>query len=351
MLRFAHPQYFYLYWLIPLLGLFLIWSFRHKRQLLRRLGDEELINKLTASVSRSKQVWKAVLVLFALSLLILGLADPQIGTRLEEVKREGIDIFVAIDVSKSMLAEDVAPNRLDKAKHEVGNFISNLQGDRIGLIAFAGLAFVQCPLTLDYSAAKLFLNEIDVGTVPQPGTAISAAIKTARRSFVKKELKHKVLILITDGEDHEGDPVEEAKEAAKEGVVIYTIGIGSPQGAPIPEYDRYGNRTGYKRDREGRIITTKLDAETLQKIAFETGGKFYISSAGNTELGKIFQEISGMEKKELASREFTQFEDRFQIFLLIALVLLVVETLLSERRSLRRLQFSELREGIEMERG
>lgn len=338
MLRFAHPEYFNLYWLIPLLGILLIWAFRYKRRLLQRLGDEELITRLTDSVSRRKQILKPVLVLLALSFLILALADPQIGTRLQEVKREGIDIFVAIDVSKSMLAEDVAPNRLERAKHEVDNFIDYLQGDRIGLIAFAGLAFVQCPLTLDYSAARLFLDEIDIGTVPQPGTAIAEAIKTARRSFVKQELKHKVLILITDGEDHEGQPTEEAEEAAKEGVVIYTIGIGSPQGAPIPEYDRYGNRIGYKKDRQGRIVTTKLDVETLQQIAYKTGGEFYIAGPGNKELSDILTEISRMEKKELASREFTQFEDRFQIFLFLGLIVLIVETLMSERRKIKRLR-------------
>jgi Ca-activated chloride channel family protein len=265
-------------------------------------------------------------------------ADPQIGTKLEEVKREGIDIFMALDVSKSMLAEDIAPNRFEKARHEISNFVDRMRGDRVGLIVFSGLAFVQCPLTLDYSASKLFLEDIYIGIVPQPGTAISEAIKTAQRSFVTKELKHKVLIIITDGEDHEEDPVEVAKEAAKEGIIIYTVGIGSPQGAPIPEYDRLGNRIGYKKDRSGQIITTRLDIPTLEKIAFETDGKFYISTTGETELDKIYDDIAAMEKKELSSREFTQFEDRFQIFLAIVLVLLVTETLLSERRTIKRIR-------------
>lgn len=335
MLRFAYPYFFQLYWLLPVIVLFFIWSFRRKRRLLQKIGDEELVEQLTRSVSRAKQVWKAVLVVLAFATLVFALADPQIGTKLENVKRKGVDIFIALDVSKSMLAEDVAPNRLEKAKHEISTFIDRLQGDRIGLICFAGIAFVQCPLTLDYSAAKLFLSEIDTDIIPQPGTAVSNAITTAISSFVSKELKHKVLILITDGEDHEGKPVEAAKKAAGEGVVIYTIGIGSPQGAPIPEFDAYGNRTGYKKDRDGKIITTKLDVLTLEKIAFETGGKYYISSTGESELNKIYDEISGMEKKELASRQFTQFEDRFQIFLFIALFLLLVETFLGERRKIK----------------
>ena len=338
MLRFANPEYFHLYWLVPVLIVFFIWAFQYKKRLLKRLGDEELIARLTASVSKTKQIWKTVLVIFSFVVLVFALADPQIGTKLEEVKREGIDIFIALDVSKSMLAEDVAPNRFEKAKHEISQFIERLQGDRVGLIIFSGMAFVQCPLTLDYGAANLFLDDVYVGMMPQPGTAISEAIYTARQSFVDKELKHKALIVITDGEDHEGDPLEEEKAAAKEGVVIYTIGIGSPQGAPIPEFDRNGNRIGYKKDRQGRVVTTKLDIPSLEKIAFETGGKFYISSTGDAELDKIYDELFSMEKKELSSREFTQFEDRFQIFLFIVLVLLLLETFLSERRKIKQLQ-------------
>lgn len=336
MLRFANPQFFYFYILIPLLIGFYWWSFRKKRKILAKIGDEELVASLTRSVSKKKQVWKVVLVLFAFIVGIFALADPQIGTKLENVERKGVDIFIALDVSKSMLAEDVAPNRLEKAKHEIAAFIDRLRGDRIGLICFSGISFVQCPLTLDYSAAKLFLSDIDTHLIPQPGTAISSAIEMARQSFVTKELKHKVLIIITDGEDHEGDPVEAAKKAAEEGVVIYTIGIGTPGGAPIPEFDTYGNRVGYKKDREGKIVTTKLDVLTLEKIAFETGGKYYISSTGESELDKIYEEIYAMEKKELASRQFTQFEDRFQIFLGIVILLLVIELLLSERKKLRR---------------
>jgi len=337
MLQFAYPQFFYLYWLVPVIIIFLVWSFRVKRKLLGRIGDEELVKKLTFSLSHRKQLWKYILYILAFITLVFALADPQIGTKLEEVKRSGVDIFVALDVSKSMLAEDVAPNRLEKAKHEISTFVDQLQGDRIGLICFSGISFVQCPLTLDYSAAKLFLNDIDTDIIPQPGTAISSAINLARESFVTKELKHKVLILITDGEDHEGDPVEIAKEARRDGVIIYTIGIGSQQGAPIPEFDRYGNRTGFKKDRDGQVVTTKLDVLTLEKIAFETDGKYFISSTGESELDKIYQEISKMEEKELSSRQYTQFEDRFQIFLLITLIYLIIETLFTERRKMRTL--------------
>lgn len=337
MLQFGYPQFFYLYWLIPFFIAFFVWSFYRKKRLLRQIGEEDLVRQLTLSSSRRKQIWKVGLIIFSLVVLIFALSDPQIGTKLEEVQRSGVDIFVALDVSKSMLAEDVPPNRLEKAKHELSTFIDRLQGDRIGLICFSGIAFVQCPLTLDYSAAKLFLNDIDTDIIPQPGTAIGSAVQLAQQSFVTRELKHKVLILITDGEDHEGDPVEMAKQARKEGIVIYTIGIGSQQGAPIPEFDRYGNRTGYKKDRQGDVVTTRLDVLTLEKIAFETGGKYYISSTGESELDKIYGEIAKMEEKQLSSRQFTQFEDRFQVFLLITLILLVIETLLSERRKIKQL--------------
>lgn len=338
MLRFGYPHFFQLYWLLPLLILFFIWNFRKKRKLLRRIGDQDLIEKLLQTVSRRKQVWKIVLILMAFIFLVFSLANPQIGTKLEEVKRSGVDIFIALDVSKSMLAEDVAPNRLEKAKHEISTFIDRLEGDRIGIICFAGIAFVQCPLTLDYSAAKLFLDDIDTDIIPQPGTAISRAIDLAKASFVSKEFKYKVLVLITDGEDHEGDPIEISKEAKKEGIIIYTIGIGSQQGAPIPEFDAYGNRIGYKKDRDGTVITSKLDVLTLEKIAFETGGKYYISSTGESELDKIYREIAELEEKELSSRQFTQFEDRFQIFLIIVLIFLIIETLLGERRKIKQIE-------------
>lgn len=295
-----------------------------------RFGNLDLVKKLSESVSRGRQVAKAVLVVLAVLFMALALARPQIGTRLEEVKREGVDIFVALDVSKSMLAEDIKPSRLAKAKHEISKFIDMLRGDRIGLIVFAGEAFVQCPLTLDYGAAKTFLNIMDPSLIPEPGTNLSAAIGTAMKSFESQERKYKVLVLVTDGEDH-GDNVMQAAEVAdREGVVIYTVGIGSPKGVPIPIYDRRGNKE-FKKDRRGEIILTKLDQFTLEKIALTTNGKYYQSITGETRLEKVYEEIAKMEKKELASMKFTQYEDRFQYVLIFAIIFLVLELLLSER--------------------
>ncbi len=338
MLRFANPQALYLLLLVPALVVFYAAVFRWKRRAMERFGRIELVQILAASVSRPRQRLKAALVVAAISLMILALARPQVGTRLEEVKREGLDIVVAVDVSRSMLAEDIKPNRLEKAKHELKNFIDHLEGDRIGIVAFAGSAFLQCPLTLDYGAARMFVDILSPDLIRDQGTAIAEAIRTSLKAFDQRERKHKVLILITDGEDHEGKPVEAAKEAAQQGVVIYTIGVGEPQGVPIPIFDEQGRRIGFKKirrpDGSEEIVLSKLDEVTLQKIALETGGKYFRATGGENELQRIFAAISGMEKKQLGSVRFTQFEDRYQILLALALVLLLVEMLIPERRKL-----------------
>ena len=234
------------------------------------------------------------------------------------------------------MAEDIKPNRLEKAKHEIGTLIDQLQGDRVGLIAFAGKAFVQCPLTLDYGAAKMFLDVMEPDLIPVPGTALGEAIQKAVTAFVEKERKHKVLILITDGEDHMGKPLEMAKASAKEGVVIYGVGIGSLKGVPIPLYDGRGISTGFKKDRQGEVVMTKLDELTLQKIALETNGNYYRASPGEVELKKIYDDILKMEKKALTSQQYAQYEDQFQILTGIALFFLILEVLVSERKKLKK---------------
>lgn len=330
-LKFQYPMLLHGLWGIILLIAFFAILMRHKENLLKRFGHLEMLKKMMPGFSRKRVIWKAVLFILAYILLIVAMADPQIGQTVEEIKREGVDIIVAMDVSMSMMAEDISPNRLEKAKYEVSKLIDLLEGDRIGLVAFAGMAHVQCPLTLDYSAAKLFLRLMDINLIPQPGTAIGDAIRESIKAFNQKERKHKVLILITDGEDHESEPIEAADEAAAEGIKIFTIGLGSPQGVPIPLYDRYGNPAGFKKDRKGNVVTTKLDVTTLQTIAFNTGGEYYISSAGETELKKIYEKVNEMEKKELTSKQFSQYEDRFQIFIILALMVLIFETFLPIR--------------------
>jgi Ca-activated chloride channel family protein len=335
-LRFEHPVYLQLLWGIFVLIAFFVWTVKYKKALLKRFGNLEILQKLMRTYSPRRRNIKYILIILSYVFFIIALANPQIGKKLEEFKREGVDIIVAMDVSTSMLAEDIKPNRLEKAKHEVGQLIDILQGDRIGLIAFAGIAHVQCPLTLDYSAAKLFLSIMNPDLIPQPGTAIGDAIRKSIKAFNIEERKHKVLILITDGEDHQSEPLEAAKEAEQEGITIYSVGLGSSQGVPIPIYNKSGSQTGFKKDRQGNVVTTKLDVVTLQKIAYETGGKYYLASTGEAELDDIYAEISKMEKKELSSKRFSQYEDRFQIFLLLGMLLIVAELLIPDGKRVKR---------------
>lgn len=334
-LKFENPEFLHFLWGAIILIVFYIWVVKYKKKLVGKFGEFESLQKMMRQYSVRKRNFKISLLILAYIFFVIAFANPQIGTKLEDVKREGVDIIVALDVSKSMLAEDIKPNRLQKAKHQLSKLIDLLEGDRIGLVAFAGMPHVQCPLTLDYSAAKLFLGIIDVGLIPQPGTAIGAAIETAIKAFNVEERKHKVLILITDGESHESDPMEAAKEAEQQGVIIYTIGIGSQQGVPIPEYNSRGRQSGFKKDKSGSVVTTKLDVVTLQKIAYQTGGKFYQATTGEAELDEIYSEISALEKKELVSRQFSQYEDRFQIFLVIGLILLIAEILIPEKKRVK----------------
>jgi len=336
MIRFANNLAFYLLVLLPLLLVFFYFVFRWKRQAMQRFGSLLLLQQLTPTLSRKRQIWKIVLLLAATLLMILALARPQLGTKLEEVKREGVDIMVAIDVSESMNAQDIKPSRIAKARHEVASLMEKLEGDRIGIIAFAGEAFVQCPLTLDYGAAKIFLEVLEPGLIPTPGTNLVAAIESAMQSFEAAERKHKVMVLITDGEDTGGDDVMKMAETAeREGVVIYTVGIGSPQGVPIPVIDERGMQVGFKKNRGGEVVVTKLDELALEKIALQTGGKYYRASPGEAELDRIYEAISGMDKKKLASLKFSQYEERFQYVLGIALIFLAAEMLLPERRKVK----------------
>ncbi len=335
MFRFGLEQILILYLLVPLLGLFFWYAFRQRKKALHRFGHSGLVRKLACTVSRRGQGWKVVLTLSAVAFLVTALARPQFGTRLETVRREGQDIVVALDLSLSMLAEDIAPNRLEKAKHAIGSLIDRLEGDRIGLVAFAGEAFIQCPLTLDYGAAKMFLNSMEPDLVPVPGTAIGEAIDKSLSAFVAGEAKHKVLILITDGEDHPGEPLEAAEEASDQGVVIFTVGIGSPQGVPIPVIDQRGQRTGFKLDSGGEVVLTRLDEQTLQQIASAAKGRYFRATPGEDELDHIVEEVAAMDKKELAAQDIAQYEEQYQGFLAVALLLLAAEFFIPERRKLK----------------
>lgn len=337
-MRLAQPLFIYILIIgIPLSILFFWLVFKLKEKAKKRFGNIDLIDKLSSSYSPAKQRFKVFILILALFFFLFSLARPQFGTRLTMLKRKGVDIIIALDTSLSMLAEDMKPNRLDKAKREVAGLVDRMKGDRVGLVAFAGESFVQCPLTLDHSAAKMFLDIIDVSLIPRPGTAIGDAIRTSVKAFEQTERKFKVLVLITDGEDHQSNPIEAAKMASKDGIRIYTIGIGSVQGEPIPLRDNKRNVIGFKKDRGGEVVVSRLDEMTLQKIALETGGKYYHATAGEIELDKIYDEISGMEKKELEGKLLTQYEDRYQYFLIFSLIFLTIEFFISERKGKRTL--------------
>lgn len=332
MIRFAHPDYLYLLGVLPALIVVYFLAVRARTKALRRFADERVLERLAESASRNKRLLKFCVLLLALAFLIVGLANPQIGTRLQEVKQEGVDIFVALDVSLSMKAEDIKPNRLEKAKLEIRNLIDRLGGDRLGLVVFAGEAYTQFPLTTDYSAANLFLDVVDVDVVPVPGTAIGAAIKRALESFDHKETTTKVIVIVTDGENTEGDAFEAAEDAGKKGVLLYTIGMGSPSGTPIPVYNASGQQVDFKRDREGNIVMTKLDELSLEKIATVGNGKYFRGTSAQDELNEIYKTISTLQKKEFGVKQFTDYEDRFQYFLCAGIFLLLAEFFVSEKK-------------------
>ena len=329
---FSNLRYAHFFWLVPLLIIFYIWAFRTKRRALETFAQRHLIPMLTSTVNWRSQKLKALLGIFSVCLLIFALIGPRWGFQWHEVKRQGIDIIVAIDTSKSMLAQDVKPNRLERSKLAIEELVDLLQGDRIGLIAFAGSSFLQCPLTLDYGAFGIALNAVDAGLIPRGGTSISGAIRTSITAFEGEAKKYKALILITDGEDHEGDPVKAAEEAAKQGIRIFCVGVGTKEGELIPVVDKDGNRS-FLKDREGKVVKSRLDETTLQKIALTTNGGYVRASGAEYGLDVIYNEkIATMEKKELESKLQKRYEERYQIPAAIALGLLCLEALLGERR-------------------
>jgi len=330
--RFAHPEYLVALSVVPVfIILFIVMRFM-KRKAWKQLGDPSLLSRLAPSVSKGKPVVKMILFCISYSLLVVGLANPQIGTKLEEVKREGVDVIIALDVSNSMKAQDIRPDRLERAKQAISRFIDKLENDRIGIIVFAGQAYVQLPITTDFNAAKLFLSTIDTDIIPTQGTAIGAAIDMAMQSFVGEDNKHKALVIITDGENHEDDAIEAAKKASEQGVVIHTIGMGSPDGAPIPVYHN-GVQVDFMKDQDGNTVITKLDQTGLEKIAAEGKGIFVRASSSDDGLETIMKEIGKMDKKTFGTKQFSNYEDRFQYFIGAALFFLLLEFIISNRKS------------------
>lgn len=316
-------------WVLPAaVAVYFLSGWRKSFQI-RRFGEAELIGRLVSSFNPLKRLVKRFLVLAALCLMVLALAQPHFKTKEVTVERKGVDVVMAIDVSRSMLSKDVAPNRLEKAKLELATLIDRLKQDRIGIVAFAGEAFIQCPITLDKNAAKLFLSTVSPALVPTPGTAIGTAIQVATQAFSEKEKQFKAIILLTDGEDHESNPVAAARQAREQGVRIFAIGIGTPDGNTIP--GELANE-GFKKDRQGEVILSKLDEPLLKQIARETGGDYFRASRGEFEIDRIVDEIQQMTQKGLKTEKIIEYEENYTYFLFLAFVLLLVEMAISERK-------------------
>ena len=332
-MQFATPEYLHVLWLIPAFALIFWQAARARRRGADRFGERELVAKLSRSVSRWRQNAKLMMILLALTCLAVAVARPQIGTHAVPVKAEGIDLVFALDTSLSMLAEDIKPNRLTRAKHEMSALMDKLRGDRVGIVIFSGASFIQCPLTFDYSAAKMFLDSVTTNSISVPGTALESAIRTALRAFENSPPNSaKVIVALTDGESHDGDALNAAEDAEKAGVKIYAIGIGSEKGELIPLRDEQGNLSGYKKDRDGNVVMTKLDQLTLEKIAALTDGQFYHVSSGGIELEKIYGEIANMAKTERETQLVMRYEEQYQYFVGAAALLLAAELLVSERK-------------------
>ena len=331
MLMFADYKFLYLLLLIPLvlLGYALLRYFRGRR--VKAFGDEKLVEALMPSRSRSKGWVRMVLWCLAFAFFAIGLARPRTGAKLAERTTKGAEIIVALDVSNSMLAQDYTPNRLERAKLSISRLTDKLQEDRIGLVIFAGTSFVQLPVTTDYVSAKMFLGSIDTGSIPVQGTAIGDAIRLSIKSFSAQSEKSRVIVVISDGENHEDDAVAAARQAAELGIKVYTIGVGSAEGQPIPMDG------GLLKDKEGNIVVTRLDEETLRDVA-KAGGGAYIHAGGEEfGLNPIIQDIRRMEDEEFGSVVFEEYDEQYMYFFGIALLLLVIEMIIGERKPRRKL--------------
>ena len=333
MLRYEHIEYLNFLFGIPVLILGIIFYNRWKKKSLTLFGESKLLKELMHSYSKVRMQIKNVFTVLIFILLIIGIANPQVGSKMEEVKREGVDLMIAIDLSNSMLAEDIKPNRIEKAKLAISRLIDKLEGDRIGLIVFAGEAYVQLPITTDYSAAKLFLSTVHTNIVPTQGTEIAKAIDLSVQSFDMENVQNKAIIIITDGESHDEKAIESAQQAQEIGIFVHTLGMGLSKGGPIPTYNKYGNQTGYRKDREGNTVVSKLNEKLLQEISSAGSGIYVRANNSKSGLATLFSEINKMEKKEIGTMVLTEHKDRFQLFIGIALLLLLVDLMLLSRKN------------------
>lgn len=335
-MRFAAPEYLYLLWVLLALLMVRLLGGRRRHRRARAFALPSAYARLTAELSSARRGLRDALRFAAAAALVLALARPQFGQRLQVLTREGIDVMVAIDTSASMLAEDMRPNRLEAAKRAVAGLIDRLRGDRIGIVVFAGSAFVQCPLTLDTKAARLLLDAVGPEIVPDPGSSLGAALERAAGAFPGgdkgDERRFKAVVLITDGEDTAGDPLPAARRAAEKGVRIFTVGVGTERGEPIPVRNPRGTVVGYKKDRGGEVVVSRLDEATLNRVAEIGGGRAFRASPSLSEIDALYAEIDAMEKREIQGGFHADYQDRFHWFAVAAFVLLAVARLAGEKR-------------------
>lgn len=331
MIQYEQPQYFYLLLLIPLMVLGYVLFSLWKKRVLKSLASAKMIDHIAPERSSFKGWLKQILFWLGWAFICLGLVNPQIGTELETVKREGVDLVFAIDVSKSMLAEDIAPNRLEKAKRLTGELINQLVSDRVGIIAYASSAIPHLPITTDYAAARLFLSSLDTNMISSQGTAISAAMRLAETYFDDENQTNRVLCIISDGEDHGDDALAAASRADQLGITFFTVVVGTEKGAVIPITK--GNSTSYKKDDKGEVVITKSDFEQMESIAKETDGLFLDGSNTEEVVTSIIDRLKQMDKQEFEAKQFAKFKDQFQWFLVIGLILIVLDLFLFYRKT------------------
>lgn len=329
MFRFEEPTYLYLLLLLPFLAAFYLYSNYRRRKAIRKFGDPVLMAQLMPDVSKYRPDVKFWLVFAAIGLFAVLLARPQFGSKLETVKRQGVEVMIALDISNSMLAQDVQPSRLEKAKRLVAQLVDKMENDKVGMIVFAGDAFTQLPITSDYISAKMFLESINPSLISKQGTAIGAAINLATRSFTPQEGVGRAVIVITDGENHESGAVEAAKAAAEKGIQVSVLGVGMPDGAPIP----VEGTNDFRRDRDGNVVVTRLNEQMCQEIAQAGDGIYVRVDNSNAAQKVIAQEINKMAKADVETQVYTEFNEQFQAVAWIILLLLLAEMLILERKN------------------
>lgn len=329
MFRFEEPAYLYLLLLLPLLAAFYLYSNYRRRKAIRKFGDPELMAQLMPDVSKYRPDLKFWLLFGAIGLFAVLIARPQFGSKIETVKRKGVEVMIALDISNSMLAQDVQPSRLEKAKRVVAKLVDGMENDKVGMIVFAGDAFTQLPITSDYISAKMFLESINPSLISKQGTAIGTAINLAIRSFTPQEGVGRAIVVITDGENHEGGAVEAAKAAAEKGIQVSVLGVGVPDGAPIP----IEGTNDFRRDREGNVVVTRLNEAMCQQIAKAGEGIYVRVDNSNSAQKTISQEIDKMAKSDVESKVYTEFNEQFQAIAWIILVLLLLEMLILDRKN------------------